>query len=494
MSFLLKSTLVLLSLSVSLVIAAKETAALKTGCYQTLNAISSKDAVLNKLTKKVQFINADNLTFSLEQRMKALKVNAVSVAAIKANSIDWSTAQGRNKEGSSKQVDCNTLFQAASIAKPVAMMSVLRMAENNKVNLDTDIQQYLTSYTLPQGKQTAEHPVTFKNLLNHTSGITPGGYLGYSQGLSLPTDIEVAQGIKPVNSPAIEVLSVPGQQLRYSGGAYTLVEIALQDIFQQPFEDIMHEWVLTPTGMKSSSFAQQLLKLTKKDIAQGHNSNGETVKGGWHNHPEQAAAGLWSNANDLANFLIEIGKGYKGTSKVFSKSVINELLAEKIDDHYYGFYAYGEGDNLTIAHYGGNLGYRSAMILNVKTGDGLIVLTNSDNGSLLAGDILRAWSLQNNVSHFKAKSVAKTQLSQTQLKEFAGKYAFTEQGWQVEVRYDASVKEIAIIFPNDDVYPLTATTKENHHFIHLDTGVEAVFSESSGQFDIKLYGQIGRKI
>lgn len=494
MSFLLKSTLVLLSLSVSSVIAAKDTAALKTGCYQTPNSISSKDAVLNKLAKKVQFTNADNLTFSLEQRMKALKVSAVSVAAIKANNIHWSTAQGRNKVDSSKQVNCNTLFQAASIAKPVAMMSILRMAARDKVNLDTDIHQYLTSYTLPQGKQTTEHPVTFKNLLNHTSGITPGGYLGYSQELNLPTDIEVAQGIKSVNSPAIEVLSVPGQQLRYSGGAYTLAEIALQDIFQQPFEDIMREWVLTPAGMKSSSFAQQLLKSTKQDIAQGHNNNGETVKGGWHNHPEQAAAGLWSNANDLAHFLIEIGKGYQGKSKVFSKSVINELLSEKIDDHYYGFYAYGEGDNLTIAHYGGNLGYRSAMILNVKTGDGLVVLTNSDNGSLLTGDLLRAWSLQNNLPHFKVKSVAKTQLSQTQLKEFAGKYAFTKQGWQVEVRYDARAKGIAIIFPNGDVYPLVATRKETNHFIHMDTGVETVFVKKEGQLAIKLYGQLGSKI
>ena len=203
------------------------------GCYQESSNEPTKNAVLNTLSKKVQFLNADNATFSLEQRMKELKVSAVSIAEIRDNKIAWSTAYGVTHAGSTSNVDCKTLFQAASIAKPVAMMGVLKMADNKVVDLDREIQAYLTSFNLPKGKQTNKHPVTFKNLLNHTSGITPGGYLGYAKGEKVPTDIDVAMGGEYVNSPAIEVLSLPNQQLRYSGGAYTLAQIALQDIFKK---------------------------------------------------------------------------------------------------------------------------------------------------------------------------------------------------------------------------------------------------------------------
>ena len=255
----------------------------------------------------------------------------------------------------------------------------------------------------------------------------------------------------------------------------------------------MNEWVLAPTSMNLSTFSQHPISSTESSIAHGHLANGTKVKGGWHNHPELAAAGLWSNANDLAHFLIEIGKGFNGKSTAFSKSVVNELLTTRIDNHYYGFHALGEGTNLAIAHYGGNVGYRSAMLINIATGDGVVILVNSDNGSFLTGDILRALSQQNNWPHFKTLVMTQANVNEKQLKDFSGKYSFTEQGWQIDVVYNEDAKNIAIVFPNKDVYPLSATTKMGDHFIHPDTGVEVVFLRNNEQLEIKLYGQVGIK-
>ncbi len=460
-------------------------------CQQLAIDNEARDSVLNALSQKVHFSNEPLKKNSLQQRMKNLNVSAVSIATIKNNTLDWSASVGTLNTDSNDIVDCNTAFQAASLSKPITMLSMLRMAEKDVIDLDKNIQYYLTNYNLSKGKQTEENPVTFRNLLNHTSGITPGGYLGYSEGQSIPSNLAILNGEKPSNTQAIEVLSTPGEKLQYSGGGYTLAETALQDKFKLPFEDIMQQWLFDPLDISIANFSMTHLP-TK--IAHGHKADGNMVAGGWHRHPEQAAAGLWSNANDLARVLIEVGKGYRGQSEFFSKQLIDQLLNQRINDHFYGFVAYGENEQLTIAHYGGNVGYRAAMVLHLESGNGMVILTNSDNGSALASDLLRAASAYYQWPFFKPTKLTKKSVAPNKLKRLAGQYQFAQQGWQIDIKYDAVDNEIAIIFPNNDKYSLVSTTQGDTHFVHPETGVEAAFSIQEDSTTIKLYGQTGAKL
>ncbi len=466
----------------------------KKGCITADSSSTSQHSILNNLRKQVQFLNTDNTTFSLEQRMKALNINAVSIAVIKNNKIDWSSTYGVTMASSPAIANCNTVFQAASISKPIAMMGALRMAEKGIIDLDKNIQSYLTDFQLPQGKQTSDNPVTFRNILNHTSGINPSGYWGYGHDEAIPSDLDIVNGVKPTNSDALAVLAPPATQLRYSGAGYTLAEIAMQDIFKQPFESIMQRWIIEPSNMKTADFTQPIDRKKHQSIAHGHQANGTAVKGGWRNHPEQAAAGLWTNANDLASFLTEIGKGYRGKSAVFSKGVINELFNQEIENHYYGFRTLATGDNLAIAHYGGTQGYRSAMVLDVTTGNGAVILTNSNNGSLLTGDILRSVAKHYQWPYLNAIFVNQNTINKSSQLFFVGQYAFKEQGWKIDIIYNEHTNKLSIIFPNKDNYPLTATDKATHHFIHEDTGVEAEFETINNIVKIKLYGQVGTKV
>ncbi|MCB0638697.1 MAG: serine hydrolase, partial [Lewinella sp.] len=81
------------------------------------------------------------------------------------------------------------------------------------------------------------------------SGINPGGFQGYPRNVPMPTDLDVLRGSAGVDSPAIEVIAAPNETLAYSGGGYTLAEVALQDIFNDEFAHIMQEWILEPAGM-----------------------------------------------------------------------------------------------------------------------------------------------------------------------------------------------------------------------------------------------------
>ena len=195
---------------------------------------------------------------------------------------------------------------------------------------------------------------------------------------------------------------------------------------------------------------------------------------------------------DLAKFLIEIGKGFRGESNVFSKSLINTLLADPIAQHAYGFRLMGEGDSLAIVHYGGTVGYRSGMILNLLSGDGAVFLTNSDNGSLLINELLLSASDSYQWPHFKQVEMTQTSVPQKQLTKFSGTYKFLPQGWQVKIELDNSTKKLALIFPNNDRYLLVPTSKRKNHFVHSETSVEVSFDFKDEELLMNLYGQVGK--
>lgn len=463
----------------------------ESACATYPEASHRKESVEVGLRRTVRFLNRDEPGFSLNQRLEAHKTPAVSVTLVDNNRVDWSASYGLMRRDSNEKVDCHTLFQAASLSKPVAMMAMMRMHERKQINLDADIDTYLKNYKLPQGKQSKDNPVTLRNILTHTSGITPGGFSGYTQEEAMPSDVEVVSATGITNSPRVEVTRTPGEQLMYSGGAYTLAELALQDIFDRPFEKIMQHWILSPVEMTGSDFSQPLVEPKRLLAAKGHTADGSAVEGGWNNHPEQAAAGLWSTSHDLAKFLIEIGKGYRGQSDVFSKALIDSMLTNPIAQHAYGFRLMGEGDTLALVHYGGTVGYRSGMVLSLASGDGAVFLTNSDNGSALINELLLSASAVYQWEHFKQIEMTESPVVIDALKNFIGDYKFEAQGWQVSVVYDDSEEQVAVVFPNDDRYLLVPTTKSKNHFVHADTGVEVGFEVEEDLVFIHLYGQKG---
>ncbi|MFC3192962.1 serine hydrolase domain-containing protein [Marinicella sediminis] len=454
------------------------------GC-QSSNTTSAQQAILEHgLRSQVKFADENEPLYSIAEQLTAHQIPALSVAVIDAGRIAWTGIY--NSGGST--LNCDSLFQAASLSKPVTLMAVVRMHSEGLIDMDKDIQAYLEHQVLPQGLQTTENPVTFRNLLGHTSGITPGGYEGYAQGEMLPSDVEVLTGAAGVNSPAIEVVAVPNEQLMYSGGAYTLAELALQDVFNDTFSNIMKRWILQPLEMGIADFSQPLPAIKSSQAAQGHDMNGAVVPGGWRNHPEQAAAGLWSNASDLAKFLIEMHHAYQGGGKLFTQRDIELLLNGERHGQAYGFIINRTDTSVAITHFGGNVGYRTGMTIDLVSGDGLVYLTNSDSGGNLGNELLYAASQIYDWQHFKQTTVKRAQVETQVLKGLSGDYTWNQQV-DLQVKYDESVKQIALYFPNGDAYQLVPITGEALDFIHAETGVRVAFDPEDGLQSFLLYGQ-----
>lgn len=459
-------------------------------CITAKDAKKRQQQVRRNLLPRVVFID-ETKPVTLETRLKQLHIPALSVAVIRDGQLDWSAAWGKlQRDGAN--ADCDTLFQAGSLAKPATVLAALRMQRQGLIDFDKNIDTYLSSWQLPAGRQTDSNPVTLRNLFAHTAGITPGGYDGYAQDATLPTDQQTVSGESPSNARKVAVLEAPNASLNYSGGGYTVAEIALQDELQTPFEQIMRTWLLQPVGMKQADFTQPLPKASHRNVARGHQADGTTVIGGWHNHPEQAAAGLWATASDLAALLIEIRKGSRGDSKIFRRADIAELLAKPIDEHAYGFRLIGDGEEVFITHYGGTMGYRAGMTLNLRSGDGAVYLSNSDKGSELGVEFLAAVARVYDWPVFREVQVRRVTQDASTLQSLTGKYAFAEQGWNVSIVFDKDA--LTIVFPNGDRYAMTPIKGAPLAFIHAGTGVRAGFEHAAGDVSLQLYGETGRRL
>lgn len=462
-------------------------------CAHSKTSLDKKLKIEKGIRGKVLFQGEHEVLKSIQDKMSEYKVPALSLAVIENGRIAWAETYQNANFPELKKLGCNSAFQTASLSKPVTFLAALRMQSAKQIDLNKDIQSYLSGFKLPSGKQTSESPVTLRNIFSHTSGITPGGYRGYKKGTPVPTDIEVLRGSEGVNSNAVEVLTVPNQSLAYSGGGYTLAEVALQDYFNDSFENIMKDWILEPANMSNSTFSQFASDSEFSHAVEGYQQSGNVIEGGWRIHPEQAAAGLWSNPTDMAKLLIEVYKAYQGKNSLFSQSEIHSMLNKERDGHVYGFIFDDSNDGKSITHYGGNAGYRSGMTIDLETGNGLVYLTNSDNGGALGNELLLSASRIYGWNHFKQIKVKRKKINNLVLRQLSGQFKWNDR-IDLSIRYEENQKFIYLIFPNGDEYKLTPIEGEELEFIHQKTGVKVSFLNNDKNNSFILYGGKAVKI
>ncbi len=338
---------------------------------------------------------------SLADRMAALHVPGVSIAVIRDGAIEWARGFGVIRIGG-PAVTPDTLFQAASISKPVSALAVLRLVESEKLNLDTDVNQYLKTWKVPENQFTAKAKVTLRTLLTHTAGMTVHGFPGYAANSPLPTVVQILKGEPPSNTPRIFVDTVPGKSGRYSGGGYVVTQQLLEDVAGIPFPRLMRESVLEPIGMTRSTFEQPLPASRLKEVATPYDSEGRAVPGGPHVYPEMAPAGLWTTPSDLARYAMEVQKALAGKSAVLSAAMARQMLSP--NGQGLGPQTGGRKDNRYFFHGGSNDGYKCYLVA-YNIGDGAVIMTNGDNGAQLANDIVRTIAYEYKWPDFQGNTV-----------------------------------------------------------------------------------------
>ena len=289
-----------------------------------------------------------------------------------------------------RPVTPDTLFQAASISKPVTAWGVMHLVEEGRVDLDGDVQRYLTRWRLPPSEFDVEQ-VTVRRLLSHTAGISVPSYRGSSTGRAA-SDLETTLS-GGVGSPVVRLIQPPGSAFSYSGGGYGLLQLLVEEVSGEPFAQFMRTTVFEPLEMMDSSFEEPP---APAEVATPHDWAGNPIA--LLHYPVAAAAGLLSTAADLARF---VAAGFSDPDNapagrsVLSPESVGLLLApqrETGDEWTLGYATRMLGNGVRIHfHTGANTGFTAAIAAAPELGEGLVVLTNSDRGSEIMWDLFEVW-------------------------------------------------------------------------------------------------------
>jgi len=424
----------------------------------------------DSLLYKTQFKNEDYVKGNILDRMNYYKTSAVSIAVINNYEIDWVKAYGTTERNSDKKVDENTIFQAASLSKPVFALAVMRLVEQGIIDLDEDVNQYLTSWKVPMNGEWQPR-ITLRQILSHTAGVTVHGFYGYNIKDEIPDTLQILNGQYPANSEPIKVEVIPGLQFSYSGGGTTIAQQLVVDVLKKPFPEIMKELILKPFGMKNSTYEQPLLDTLKGNATCASNEDGDMVEGGYHVYPEMAAAGLWTTPSDLAKLGVALQLILKGEpNKILTKESLEEMLVPEAGGPVgIGFFVEGEEKDITFSHNGCNVGFESRMKFHKENGNGIVIMINSQERALIE-EIERACDYTYGWSDLISKQKTTIMMEKLSAKIFTGKYISDSS----KIMTIKNEDELLFIVPEGQM-PIELFREADNKFFSTQVNIEVEF-------------------
>jgi CubicO group peptidase (beta-lactamase class C family) len=341
----------------------------------------------------------DELDAKTDRLLHRYAVPGAAISIIENGEVRWKGTFGYADLEQREAVSEQTVFQVASISKSVAALGAMQLVEDGQIDLFSPAESYLSRWQLPESEFDTDE-VTIQRLLSHTAGLTLGGYPGYEPDKPLPT-LEQSLSGTGVTTPPVALFQQPGTTFSYSGGGYTLLELIIEEVTGLSFTNYMDSQVLAALEMDNSSFEWQ--PRLRPDTAKAYDENLNPLPN--YLFTEKAAAGLYSTIGDLSNFVIAEYDSYHGNARGMLSQQTMTTLYEPIADvvglsafvyqhtglgHFINFTP--DGTRLVI-HDGGNEGWHTNFTLVPETGNGIVILTNGNNGTYLISDVLDAWHM-----------------------------------------------------------------------------------------------------
>jgi len=317
------------------------------------------------------------------------KVPGVQITVIRGGKISFAKGYGYADIIRKKKVTNETIFQIGSVSKSLTAWGVMKLAEEGKINIDSPIVNYIKRWRFPLSSYDITK-VTVRKVLSHTAGLNVRGY----NGVFLPNQklISLAESLSGYKGSdgGLSLVREPGSEAIYSSGGYTLLQMLIEDVSERTFAEFITESIFIPLGMTKSVYTWNH-DLAKK-VATPYNANQEQYP--HYQFVEQGSGGCYTTASDLAKFVAQIFQIDSSTlnSAVLSKEAIKSMIspAENTNGLYglgYKLFPVSEKVHL-IAHDGANDGWRAQFMIDPISGDGLVVLINSDEGGKIVAPII----------------------------------------------------------------------------------------------------------
>ncbi len=377
-----------------------------------------KVAVENNLQPIIQFSGETDSTYSLEERMNALKVTGVSIAVAKGKEVIFSGTYGFADVERQTILTPETLLSCCSVSKTIAMTRILQLVEDGHLNLDEDVNTYLTDWKIPKNKFTDTEKVTIRRLLEHYSGMNARGGTEFKRDENMPTVIELLNGVNTETAPA-EVIKVPGTGYEYSANNYLILQQVINEI-DGSFEQSVTENIFKPLGMETSTYTNPFHSDHPDHYATGYTDDGQPIPEKWTIRKDLAAAGLWTTSEDLIKLISDIQFSLQNrVDGILSVEMAEALDLEARNDHHLGFIT----SAYTFGHPGGCTGF-SAMILAWKNEPYSLAITMNGMSEKLRNELIHAiaHALELPTEFFKPKVFRVIELPDESLNRYVGVY------------------------------------------------------------------------
>lgn len=251
----------------------------------------------------------------------------------------------------------NTIFNVASLTKPVTAIVALKLVSLGKWDLDEPIYKYWTDQDVADDPRSKK--LTTRHILSHQTGFPNWRYLNKSKKLNFQFE--------------------PGTQYQYSGEGLEYLRKALENKFEKLLNQLAKELIFDPLAMTDTQYIWND-KIDESRLALGYDNKGnayETVK----NKTANGADDLLTTVEDYGKFLVSVMNGIGLSEKVFEDMVTHQVATKNRKHFGLGFeiYNFKNGD-YALSHGGADNGVQTIVFIFPKTKKGLIIFTNVDDG------------------------------------------------------------------------------------------------------------------
>lgn len=346
-----------------------------------LTVLFSSNKVMSQ-KKDYRFLT-DSL--QIEKQLEKYKLPGFSVVVFENYKIVYSKQFGVKATNSEAKIDENTAFSTASISKPITALLCFILEEKGLINLEDPIDNSLKRWHLPKSEFTENNRPTWKQFLNHTAGTTQDGFADHYEGEVIPTLKQSLLGQIPRYDKEIEFLFTPGTNWQYSGGGYTIIQMALEDTFNKSMATLAKEYLFSPLGLKNTTMIQPNEKGFLTNVALVHDEEGKVIKTGLPISPQVAPSGMWSTPTDLAIITIEVQNALRNkNNKVISNAVAKKVTEVTALKNAVGGWSYGWQKSFGYNNYdwfmcnGSNTGVGGNVAGTMTDGNGFAFLANGE--------------------------------------------------------------------------------------------------------------------
>lgn len=330
--------------------------------------------------------------------MQSAHIQGVAVGLIVDGELVYAKGFGYADHAGKVPVTADTVFVAASLSKPIAAWVTMRLVEEQQLALDQSIDVVLSPWPLA-ASPFDHHAITLRHLLSHTAGTGLGGYQGWLDFNELPTLEESLAG-KTNGRGAVELIAPAGSKFQYSGGGYTLMQLAIERTTGRRYADLAQEQVFAPLRMTHSSVA--MTPQIVANAAQGHGDDGKPVP--MRYYVEQAPSTLTTTVNDFARWMeagmVDEDGDTSGPlsagqlAQLYTPASLSTPRAPNEAVYGLGFFIERLADGSTaVGHDGRNqAGFRAKFLMRPNARDGIVFFSNSRSG-LALDRITCLWAL-----------------------------------------------------------------------------------------------------